>query len=115
MNVQIRTITLQSFLPNIDEDVLKKFTDNLSNFKKSGYAPRTYRIVSDLISPDGDSENTKNLISNYVALAEKYNFWGVGLPFDVSGPKCADSFALAAYAGKLKDNIFINFIPVSEG
>jgi len=115
MNVQIRTITLQSFLPDINEDVLKKFTDHLSNFKKSGYPPRTYRIVSDLIILDGNSENTKNLISNYVALAEKYNFWGVGLPFDVTNENYLDSLAMAKYAVKQRDNIFINFIPVNDG
>ena len=114
MSIKIRTITLQSFLSTVDENVLKKFTDNLASFEKSGYPPRTYRIVSDLIRP-GENEKTKKLISTYVALAKKYNFWGIGLPFDVSDEKYPDALALAAYASKLKDNIFINFIPVSEG
>ncbi|MFA6519694.1 MAG: DUF711 family protein [Candidatus Paceibacterota bacterium] len=114
MNIKIRTITLQSFLSTNDENLLKKFTTNLASFEKSGYSLRTYRILADLIGP-GDSKKTEQLISNYVGLAEKYNFWGIGLPFDVSGHAYADSLALAAYASKLKDNIFINFVPVNEG
>ena len=114
MNIKIRTITLQSFLSTNDENLLKKFTTNLASFEKSGYSLRTYRILADLISP-GDSKKTKQLISNYVRLAEKYNFWGIGLPFDVSGHAYADSLALAAYASELKDNIFINFVPINDG
>lgn len=115
MNIKIRTITLQSFLSNIDENVLKRFTDNLVAFEKGGYPLRTYRIVSDLINANGDSEKVKNLISTYVDMAGKYNFWGVGLPFDVSNENYLDSLALATYAIKLKDTVFINFIPVNDG
>ncbi len=115
MSIHIRAITLQSFLSGTDENVLKKFTANLASFEKSGYLPRTYRIVSDLINSHGDSRKTKNLISIYVDLAKKYNFWGVGLPFDVSGAEYAESLALAKYATTLGDTVFINFIPVADG
>lgn len=108
MDIKIRTVTLQSFTHSANEDLFKRFVTNLPTFAKEGYTPRTYRVVAQrLENPDFDT------VMEYVSMAERNGFWGIGLPLDVSRSDIDSAFGIAGRFIQ-NDKVFINFLPVRE-
>jgi len=114
MKIKLRTITLQSFQSKHDEELLKQFKKGLSLLADRELSPRTYRIVSDCVK--GSSSELSQSLKEYVEQAHAYGFWGIGLPFDVSGKDYLETMeTLSKVPFATDENIFINLIPAEVG
>ncbi len=114
MKIKLRTITLQSFQGNLDENILRQFKKGLSLLEERDLSPRTYRIVSD--SVQGSSPELSQSLAEYINQAQAYGFWGIGLPFDVSDKNYLETLeTLAKVPFDTDENIFINLIPANNG